>query len=196
MVLNKKEKKKLVISLYENGKTTREIAKELRMSLRDIDIILREYNKEPEPKPQKSDHAKAFHLFSIGKTPTQVSIIVDLSYETVKRWYFEYLSLNNKSDFVNVLYQYPEFLPFFVDIAQKMKRGELFKEEVDYMLANLIYCRASQHRKEWLDHENRCLEAENKNLVEENTRLDNNIKAKLSDNPSIFTSLSEDLNSI
>jgi hypothetical protein len=52
-----------------------------------------------------------------------------------------------------------KFLPFFVDIAEKMKRGELFKEEVEHLLANLIYCRASQHKKEWLEHENRCLEA-------------------------------------
>jgi DNA-binding CsgD family transcriptional regulator len=193
MVLTKKQKKELVIRLYEEGKTTREIAKIVKISLRDIGIILREYNKEPEPKPEKSDHARAFQLFSIGKTPTQVAIIVDLSYETVKRWYFEYLSLNNQSNFVNILYQYPEFLPFFIDIAQKMKRGDLFKEEVDYMLANLIYCRASQHRKEWLDHENRCLEAKNKNLVEENTRLENDRNSKLSDDPNRFTYFSEDL---
>jgi len=30
----KKDKQKLVIEMYENGKTTRQIAKELRMSLR------------------------------------------------------------------------------------------------------------------------------------------------------------------
>ena len=83
---------------------------------------------------------------------------MDLSYETVKRVYFEYLTLNNKSDFVNILWKYPEFLPFFVDIAEKMKRAELFREEVSYMPANLIYCRASQHKKEWLEHEIRSLE--------------------------------------
>lgn len=193
MVLNKKQKKELVIKLYEEGKPTREIAKIVKISLRDIGIILREYNKEPEPKPPKPDHAQAYQLFSIGKTPTQVSIIVDLSYETVKRWYFEYISLNYKFDFVNILGNYSEFLPFFIEIAEKMKRGELFKEEVDYMLANLIYCRASQHRKECLDHEVRCLEAQKKSLVEENTRLDNDIKTKLSYSPSRFTCLSEDL---
>ncbi len=193
MVLSKKEKKKLVIKMLEDGYTTRQIAKEVRISPRDIGIISREYNHEPEPKPPKSDHAKAFQLFSKGKTPTQVSIIVDLSYETVNKWYFEYISLNYKSDFVNILRNYPEFLSFFVDIAEKMKRGELFKGEVNYLLANLIYCRASQHRKEWLEHEVRCLEAEKKRLVEENTRLDNNIKAKLSYSPSRFTCLSEDL---
>jgi transposase len=67
MVLSKKEKKKLVIDQYQEGKTTRQIAKDLRMSLRDIGIILGEYNKEQEPKPAKSDHAKAFQFFSKGK---------------------------------------------------------------------------------------------------------------------------------
>ncbi len=193
MVLTKKQKKELVIRLYEEGKTTRDIAKIVRISIRDIGIILREYNKEPEPKPQKSDHAKAFQLFLAGKTPTQVSIIVDLSYETVKRWYFEYVSLNYKFDFVKILGNYSGFLRFFIEIAEKMKRGELFKEDVDHMLANLISCRASQHRKEWLEHENRCLKANNKSLTEENIRLEDNIKAKLSYSPSRFTPLSDDL---
>lgn len=191
MVLSKKEKKKLVIKLYEEGKTTREIAKIVKISLRDIGIILREYNKEPEPKPAKSEHAKAFQLFSNGKTPTQVAIIVDLSYETVKRWYFEYVSLNYKFGFVNILGNYSEFLPFFIEIAEKMKRGELFKEEVNYLLANLMYCRASQQRKEWLEHEMGCLELK-KMGIEEEIRILEDMKAKLSDRSSRFTSLSED----
>ena len=35
------EREKKVIELYDQGKSTRDIAKELRMSLRDISIILR-----------------------------------------------------------------------------------------------------------------------------------------------------------
>lgn len=168
MILNKKQRKQMVIKLYENGKTTRDIAKELRMSLRDIGIIMKEINNdEPEPKPEKSDHSKALQLFSSGKTPLQVAIILDLSFETVNKWYFEYLSLNNKSDFVEVLRDHPQYLPFFNEIAKKMKRGELFKEDVDYLLANLIYCRASQHRKEWLEHEVNCLELKKKMLEDE-----------------------------
>lgn len=193
MVLNKKQKKELVIKLYEEGKITREIAKIVKISLRDIAIILREYNKEPAPKPEKSDHAKAFQLFSIGKSPTQVAIIVDLTYETVKKWYFEFVSLNYKSGFVNILQYYPEFLPFFIEIAEKMKREELFKEDVNYLLANLIYCRASQHKRDWLDHEVRCLELKQMSLIEENTRLEDNNKTRLSHSSSSFTSLSEEL---
>jgi DNA-binding transcriptional regulator LsrR (DeoR family) len=35
------ERERIVLDLYNQGKTTRDIAKELRMSLRDISIILR-----------------------------------------------------------------------------------------------------------------------------------------------------------
>lgn len=60
--INQKTKKKeLVIKLYEEGKTTREIAKIVKISLRDIGIFLREYNKEPEPKPQ----VRSCYSFSI-----------------------------------------------------------------------------------------------------------------------------------
>jgi len=158
MVLTKKEKKKLVIKLYEEGKTTREIAKIVKMSLRDIGIITRKYNHEPEPKPPKSDHSKAFKLFSKGKTPVEVAIIVDLTYDIVKKWYFEYLSLNNVSAFVDVIQGYHEFLPFFKEIGDKMKRGEMFKEDVHFLLANLIDWKSIFKRKKWLEHEVRCLE--------------------------------------
>jgi transcriptional regulator len=36
------ERERQVIELYKQGKSTRDIAKELRMSLRDISIILRD----------------------------------------------------------------------------------------------------------------------------------------------------------
>ena len=38
---NYDEREKKVLELYDQGKSTRDIAKELRMSLRDISIILR-----------------------------------------------------------------------------------------------------------------------------------------------------------
>jgi transposase len=69
MILNRNQKKELVIKLYEEGKTTREIAKEVRISLRDIGIILKEYNKEPEPEKPKSNRARAIQMFLEGKQP-------------------------------------------------------------------------------------------------------------------------------
>jgi DNA-binding NarL/FixJ family response regulator len=43
MQLNKTEKEKLVIELYNKGKTIREIAKEVHMSFGDISIIIKKF---------------------------------------------------------------------------------------------------------------------------------------------------------
>lgn len=90
MVSTGNQRKELVIKLYEEGKTTREIAKELRISLRDIGIILKEYKKEPEPKPSKSPRAEAFQMFSDGKTTIEVLTFIDLSYDQVVQCHNEY----------------------------------------------------------------------------------------------------------
>ncbi len=50
LLLNKKEKEELVIKLAKEGKTTREIAKIVHMSLKDIGIILRKITGDEDPK--------------------------------------------------------------------------------------------------------------------------------------------------
>lgn len=82
----------MVIKLYEEGETTREIAKEVRISIRDVGIILKEYNKEPEPEKPKSNRARAIQMFSEGKQPVDVITTLDLRYEEVIQYYNEYLS--------------------------------------------------------------------------------------------------------
>ena len=76
MFLNKEQKERRIIDLYYNqGKTTREIAKIERMSIRDISAIL----KEEESRRQKYGHQqqqvetsdKAYELFFKRYTPLQ-----------------------------------------------------------------------------------------------------------------------------
>ena len=50
LLLNKKEKEELVIKLAKEGKTTREIAEIVHMSLKDIGIILRKITGDEDPK--------------------------------------------------------------------------------------------------------------------------------------------------
>ena len=167
MVLSKKEKKELVIKMYEDGKTTRQISKRVRMSLRDIGIILREYNKEPEPKPPKSDHSQAFQLFSKGKDLIQVSIALDLPFDLIRQYFFEYLELKGMFDFANILKNYPNFIRFFLQIAEKMKYEGLFKEDINVLVASLAAPISIRHRKDWLEHEVRLLELKKKVLEDE-----------------------------
>lgn len=153
-----------MIKLYEEGKTTREIAKIVIISLRDIGIILRGYNKEPEPKPPKSDHAQAFQLFANGKNLIQVSIALDLPFDHVRQYFIEYLELKGILDFVNVLKNYPSFIRFFVQIADKRKYEGLFKEDINVLVASLVAPISIRHRKDWLEHEVNCLELKKRRL--------------------------------
>ncbi len=64
MLLSKKEKEKRVVELANQGKTTREIAKEVHISLRSIGKILNKLTGDDEDNKEqrletKSDYARA-----------------------------------------------------------------------------------------------------------------------------------------
>ena len=82
----------MVIELANKGKTTREIAKEVHISLKDIGKIIRkitgdedlaEKEKEEEKEKQKrikdlSPYAKAFQMFKDKKSLVDVAIDLDM----------------------------------------------------------------------------------------------------------------------
>ena len=95
MILTRQERERLVLDLYYNqGKTYREIAKEARISPRDIGIILNKAVEEKsEGMKQQDDNdgkedieqqvhlslaAQAYKLFSDRKTPLEVAIALNL----------------------------------------------------------------------------------------------------------------------
>ncbi len=167
MISRKKEKKELVIKLINEGKTSREIAKEAKVSLRDIGIINRELNKEPERKPSKSPHAKAFQMFSKGKNSIQVLETLDLSYEDVKKYLEEYISLKNKDDLVRIYYEYEPLIPFLKKVLEKMKRNELLETEVHILIHHLNQFKKHDDLKAQMQHEINCLELQIKCLKSE-----------------------------
>jgi hypothetical protein len=99
-ILSKQERERLVLDLYNQGKTYREISKEARISPRDIGVILNKAieektkeSKEEGIKQQDDDakqikqqpeqqhlslSAQAYKLFSDRKTPLQVAIALNL----------------------------------------------------------------------------------------------------------------------
>jgi hypothetical protein len=97
-MLTRQEKEKLVIDLYNQGMTIREIAKKLRMSFRDIGAILKKASGEVEENQEKkqsslSPSAQAYQLFSLGRAPIDVAISLDLSESETTEYYREYLDL-------------------------------------------------------------------------------------------------------
>ena len=89
------ERERQVIDFYNEGKSTRDIAKELRMSLRDISFILKKgqvnhgiatimddgnnSSNSNNNKPANEKATQAYELFSQGKKPVEVAIQLNLS---------------------------------------------------------------------------------------------------------------------
>jgi transposase len=122
MILTRQERERLVLELYNQGKTIREIAKEARMSFRDIGVILNkaleektEALKEEQGKdnngvennqqePHLSLAAQAYKLFSDRKTPLEVAIDLNLSESEATKFYKEYWKLKQLHN-LNMVYE-------------------------------------------------------------------------------------------
>jgi DNA-binding CsgD family transcriptional regulator len=99
------ERKRRVIDLYYNqGKTTREIAQIEKMSPRDIHAIIKEEEARQQKHKQQEISAQAYKLFSEGKTPVEVAIILNLPASKVSKLYREYWKLRGL-DKLNAIYK-------------------------------------------------------------------------------------------
>jgi transposase len=86
VALNRRDKEQLVIKLHQEGKTIREIASAAHLSFSDIGTIIRradghdkDSDIETKDLKNKSKDTQALYLFSIGKTPLEVAIELDLT---------------------------------------------------------------------------------------------------------------------
>jgi transposase len=125
-ILNRQERERLVIDLYNQGKTYREISKVARISPRDIGVILNkaieektkgeegikqqgnngaEKNQNQEQQQQQSSlSAQAYKLFSNRKTPLEVAIELNLRESEATKFYKEYWKLNQQHN-LNMVYE-------------------------------------------------------------------------------------------
>jgi hypothetical protein len=101
-MLSRQEKERLVVDLYNQGKNIRDIAKDLRMSFRDIGAILKKSGEreeeENEEKQLLSPSTKAYQLFSKSKTPLQVAVALDLTESETAKYYEEFLNLKQMNE--------------------------------------------------------------------------------------------------
>ena len=108
-MLTRQEREQIVLDLYNQGKTIRDIAKEVRISFRDIGAVLKKEEEKERQKKQLENNttnidsnnnqrgmslsAQAYELFSQGKNPIQVAIELNLRESQVTRYYKEYWKL-------------------------------------------------------------------------------------------------------
>ena len=113
IVLNKFEKEKKVIELHLQGKTIRDIAKEVQMSFRDISKIIKAYERKITLQAKREENnqkttkklslsSQAYGLFLNGKTPVQVAMDLNLDFQRVRKYWTEFLLLQNMKDLYNI----------------------------------------------------------------------------------------------
>jgi DNA invertase Pin-like site-specific DNA recombinase len=148
------ERERIVLDLYNQGRTTRDIAKELRMSLRDISIILRKNhvshgivitdngngNNTNETNNNKSPNEKAtqaYRLFSEGKKPFEVAIELGIRETQVNKFFREFWKLKNLNELYEIYPQIGCYLPSFLKLHKVLKTKGLTADNVEWF-ANAI----------------------------------------------------------
>jgi transposase len=106
--LNQHQKKALVIQLYEQGKTRRQIAEVVHMGFKDIADVIKKHTGEDSDhsadKLQKSKAARAFELFLHGKQSVEIAIELDMSADEIEELHVQYWRLS-KLDALEILYR-------------------------------------------------------------------------------------------
>jgi hypothetical protein len=124
-ILTRQERERLVLELYNQGKTYREISKEARISPCDIGVILNKAVQEKDEreegikqqhninsKNQNQEHeqqqlslsTQAYKLFSNRKAPLEVAIALNLSESEATKFYKEYWKLKQLHN-LNMVYE-------------------------------------------------------------------------------------------
>ena len=141
MLLSKKDKEKRVIELANQGKTTREIAKEVHVSLKTIQQILNKTTGDDKAEKEqrlkdKSEYAQAFKMFKDGLPLADVAIELDIESSTVLCYHEDYLKLVNMGKMVTICKELKDDLPLFLRLYRRIKKERLSKPELDILLKN------------------------------------------------------------
>jgi hypothetical protein len=137
-MLSRQEKERLVVDLYNQGKTIRDIAKDLRMSFRDIGAILKKSGEreeeENEEKQLLSPSTKAYQLFSKSKTPLQVAVALDLSESETTKFYEEYWNLKQMHELRMVYEEIGDDIVHFLKLYKLSKGAHMNPQHVVNLL--------------------------------------------------------------
>ena len=139
VLLNKHQKKVLVIELYKQGKTRRQIAETVHMSFKDIADIINEYTGEDKQvnKPEKSKAARAFELFLLGKHSVEVAIELDMSADEVEELHVQYWRLSKLDDLEALYYEAKYSLSLLLKLFKILKDNRITKDKDIYDLIEL-----------------------------------------------------------
>jgi hypothetical protein len=142
------EREGRVLELYDQGKNTREIAKELRMSLRDIGFILKKGqvnhgitatimdkgNNSNNNKPANEKATQAYKLFSEGKKPVESAIQLNLSEKEATRYYTEYWRLKRLYSLYQIYQESKGNLSYIMKLCRLAKRQGITADNIEWFV--------------------------------------------------------------
>src|ERR1051325_1218314 len=139
MVLTREEKERFVLDLYNQGKSTREIAEEARMSFRDIGAILNKAMEEKETSKEQaekmSQSTQAYKLFSEGKSPVQVAITLNIREPEVAKFYVEYWKLKGLYTLNQIYEDIKDNIGYFISLYRSAKAAGMSIPDVINLLS-------------------------------------------------------------
>ena len=132
--MNLEEKKNLVIQLHGEGKTQREIAKTVYMSVRDISRIIRKL--EGIPSEEKSIETEALDLFHHGKKPIEVAVALNLNAQKISKLYKDYLKLEGFHKLVSLYEEINDNLSLFLKLYYAIIQNGIKPNELMNLVKN------------------------------------------------------------
>jgi transposase len=178
--LNQHQKKALVIQLYEQGKTRRQISEVVHMSFKDIADVIKKHTGEDSNsvnKQEKSKAARAFELFLQGKQSVEVAIELDMSADEVEELQVQYWRLSKLDDLEELYHETKYSLSLLLQLFKILKIERITKDKDIYDLIELVrYGLPSlRNRQEDFLNQVRTLQGERQALGIEILRLRNSI---------------------
>jgi hypothetical protein len=139
-ILTRQEKERLVIELYNQGKTYREISKEARISPRDIGLILNKLIEEKKIDESKEEQqlslsTQAYKLLSEGKTPLEVAIALNVRESEATKFCREYWKLKQLHNLNMVYEEIKDEIASFLKLYKLAKRKGIGVRHVVDILA-------------------------------------------------------------
>jgi hypothetical protein len=140
--LNQHQKKALVIQLYQQRKTRRQIAELVHMSFKDIANVIKKRTGEERDsldKPEKSNDARAFELFLHGKQSVEVAIELDMSADEVEDLHVQYWRLSKLDDLEALYHEAKYSLSLLLQLIKVLKDKRITKDKDIHDLIDLAY---------------------------------------------------------
>ena len=178
--MNRAEKEEYVTRLYKENRSTREIAKVMHMSFRDIGSITKKVKlgsdgekgplEEDDDIKSKSKTTQALKLFSELQSPVEVAIALDLSVDQVRTIYREYWELDGMFKLAQIYDEAKYDVHDLLELYRMVKGLGMEKQDI---INVLDYVKYNQLRT--LQWEAESLRDEIKMLEIEKTRFTNRI---------------------